>query len=62
MGLVLDFFVFFFGFLLVGWGGVGGGGRAYWLGYIAYRGTNQQKRKEKKGDGRLDALVLPISI
>lgn len=47
VGLVLDFFVFFFCFLLVGWGGVGGGGGAYWLGYIAYRGTNQQKRKER---------------
>lgn len=47
-GIGLGFFCFFFLFSPrgVGWGW-GGGGRAYWLGYIAYRGTNQQKRKER---------------
>lgn len=41
------FLLFFFVFSSWGGVGLGGGGRAYWLGYIAYRGTNQQKRKER---------------
>lgn len=48
VGLVLDFFVFFFCFLLVGWGGVGGGGEGVLVG-VHCISRNEPTEKKRKG-------------